>query len=470
MRLERVNKNRIINKILAVFSFFCSFYVLNNTTSHSGYEWYFLVPLFFGVILLFCRHINFIEYEWIGPFLINITMMIKYCILPFIACMGSYASFSGVSPYASDINTAVFLTLYEMVVIVLFSNYLSRKFHKMNLKSDFTIYPIKRYFVHLAIIATGIIVVVLIPQTISNYKFIFDTSNLRETIQVDFAYSGIFKNLVIFARYSAVLLIISICYKKYQKHKSNIFILISIFAILINSLYVINLSRFSLICPLLAFTILILLLYDKKQEKKIIFCILGGTIVAGILFMSFYKFFGQGRGTIDNSNNIQWWADTLQKYFTGVKETAVGVNAMPTIESEYSWFRLELLFNDLFNNVIGLSNMTNVSINSTTLFNFVYFGSSISVSQIVPNICEGMYYFGTFFAPYWMCIFVYLAYFFTYKIYHESSIDKKFALIYACVYCGLILMINYSMIVANIINMSLFFYIISVINKGINKR
>ena len=189
-------------------------------------------------------------------------------------------------------------------------------------------------------------------------------------------------------------------------------------------------------------------------------------MIFGITFMSAVKFFGAGRGNENMSKNIGWWGDTLNMYFSGPKETAIGVKATNLVNELYGWKRYKLLLNDAFSNVIGLSNFTQKN-NSTIIYNYIYFSSSIAVCQIVPNIIEGYYYFGILFCWLWPCLFVYLCFFFDKKAQCAETLDLKFAFIYAEIYCGMYLMINSSMIIANITNVSILLWILSKINNKI---
>lgn len=463
----RVKKSRIVSYVISIVSIIISFYVNKYSYNTEGYELYFLVPFFFGILVLMLPNINFTNFKDIGSFILKITMIIRYTILPLASSVGGYLSNLGIYPDSSQLKLAVIFSLYEMFIIMVLVNFFEKKKKKnKNLKIN-NATQFNSYIIYLVIISLGIITIILIPETIADYRFIFNQDNLTSNIRVDFPLSGIFKTVVNFSRYALVLLVINICYKRNLTNRSNFNIIISFIAILLNSLYISNLSRISALIPIVTFSILLMFIYNTDKDKRFISKIIIIIITCILFYLSFVKFFGEGRGNIDNSTSISWWGDTLNTYFMGVKEIAIGIKAIPFFDNIYGILKLDLLINDAFSQVIGLSNFTNSYLNSTYIYNIVYFGSNISISQIVPNICEGIYYFGKLFAPLWTSIFIYLTYTLENKIYSSKFIDIKFVYVYASIYSGMVLMINSSMIISNIANVSILFYIIACINKRI---
>lgn len=461
---------RLINKfniIIGVFSLIASCIVLKYTPVGSGYDFYFVVPGIFGFIIMFCPYISFNDIRNIGPLVLNYTMLIKYVMLPLVACLGNYYSWLGVSPSNEDIRSAVLYTVYEMVFICIESNMLSHYYNKRKNKYVNEVKPLRGRFFHYIFIVLGILTVIVLPATVADQRFLFDQSDLATTIKVDFPLSGIFKTLVVFARYSVVILIINYFYKRNRKKDSFTNVFGAFVPVVINSLYISNLSRIVIFVPIITFSILIFILFDSPKARKAIISLLSIVGFIFIVYLSFVKFFGEGRGNEGNSGSIMWWGDTLNMYFSGVKETAIGIKARGLIAEEYGFMRFNLLFNDVISNVIGLSNFSNPMLTSTRLYNYVYFGSSIAVCQIVPNITEGIYYFGGIFSVLWPGLFVYLCYKFIHICDKQNYLDSKFAYLYASIYCGMVLMINSSMIISNITNVSILFAMIAFLSKKI---
>ena len=132
--------------------------------------------------------------------------------------------------------------------------------------------------------------------------------------------------------------------------------------------------------------------------------------------------------------------------------------------------KIFLLFNDVFSNVIGLSNFTYSPLNTVHIYNYVYFPRVKSVSQIPPNIINGMYYFGRWGAPIFTLFFIFMFSFLDFKARKTKNIIYKFALLYGALYSGLCMMINGSMLCASLVNDTLIILLYSKLNFLIAKK
>ncbi len=448
-----------------------SIFMLLNTNTSSGYEYYFIIPFVYGVLNVALKSINYTNFKNIGPTIFNYTMVLKYVLTPLIMCIGNYSSYSGIMPSNTYIRLAIWLILLEMVALCIFNSLFYKRIY---LKNDIAekkekIEHFDRKIIYFFVMSLGVLVILFIPQTIEDYRLIFNNSNLAETIKIEFPMSGLFRTIVLFARYIIVLLIIDYFYKRNEKKKSKWNIILSFLPVILNCMVVSNLSRINILVPIVTFSVLIMNLYNSKKEQKLIIKILAISGIIMISYLSFFKFFGIGRGDVSNSTSYEWWGDTLNMYFSGPKETAVGIKAIDLIESNYGLNRLKLLLNDLSANIIVLSNTANTDTTSTVLFNCIYFGKDISRSQIVPNMVEGVYYFGWGLSWIWEVLFLYLAYKFSVCVKKNNKIDKKFAYLYASLHCGMLLMINTNMIVANLINITFLFLIVAYFNEKVKK-
>ena len=110
-------KNRRINRIVGMTSIIVGLFVFFNTPHDSGYELYFVLPLVWGCLLILKPILNFIDVTCIGSFVLAYTMFIKYSISPLISCIGKYTSWLGTAPGRDNLQKAVLLTIYEMLVL-----------------------------------------------------------------------------------------------------------------------------------------------------------------------------------------------------------------------------------------------------------------------------------------------------------------------------------------------------------------
>ena len=460
-----ITKNVATRVLLALASLLIAGYMFTRPGDNSLYNNYYYVPLLFAVCVLLSKNYDLFDLSSPGTLVLKYTMIMKYMLMPIIMHVGGYHSWLGTMPNSGSVSTAIIFTIIEMIFVMAAINILSSRGRAIaGSDKHVAIKPQSKGAIYKVLIILGLMVVVLLPETIADYRFLFNTDNLAENIKVDFDYSGLLKTIVVFSRYAAVLLIINYFHKRNINRKSKINIVGAFIPVVLNCLFTPQLSRITIFVPVLIFSTIIFIIFNDKNERKMIARVFLALLLGSLVFMSALKFFGEGRGNEDRSQDIGWWGDTLNMYFSGPKETAIGVEAERIIDDRYGNARWKLLLNDMSSNVVGLSNIADDDNTSTVLYNLRYFSSSIAVCQIVPNIIEGYYYFGLIFCWIWPCIFVFLCFYFDKKSKKMNTIYMKFPYLYASVYCGMILMINTSMIIANIINVSLLFIIVSAIN------
>lgn len=463
-----------INNILFLLGIIVSGYILFNST-HKGYTNYYLVPLIFAIYVKLDKEIYIRAMNNVGFAMFFISSCFRFYIVPFITCASKYAVILGMSPTIQDYKEAVNLAIYEEITILfIFYTILRKKFYKTEYYLSNQVQKIeliKSHKLFTFIIVTSLLIILLIPQSISNINFITNLGNinLAETIVLNFPLAGLCTAIINLGRFFTILLLINYFYKKSKQGHTLFYIIISICIILLNASFVTNLSRFGMIVPIISFTYLLLKIYDNYKTKIIKIMILCTTII--IVGMSAIKFFSEDRNTNANaSNEVTFWGETLQTYFMGIKEIAVGIHAKDRIDGIYENNKIALFFNDSFQNILGLSNLTTPQLNTTRLYNYTYFPNSRSISQIPPNIINGLYYFGWFLAPLYILLFIYMFSYLDYKVHRNSNIVLKFAFLYGALYCGLCMMINGAMLISFLINEMLAIIICFKLNKTYTNR
>lgn len=462
----RLNRGRNISMLLGFISFIISLFVMSQTDVDSGYGLYFIIPLLFGILSFIIPILNFNNTSDYPSLILSYTMFIKYAISPLISCYGGYHSWLGIYPGSEAIKTAIMWTISELGFIYCACIVGHIKFKPTDKYNKSIDRGLEQTLVLKMVIVAGIISFILFPSSFRDMRFIWNLTDLTDNIVVDEAGSGIWKTIFIFARYSLIFLIVNYFYKRDQR-KNSVWNLVGAFLpFVLNCIYNSNLSRMSIASNIIIGLGLIGQLFSENRNLKKLITI---TLVIGLImvvFMSYQKFFGEGRGDVENASSVEWWGDTLNMYFTGIKETAVGVNALPTIQNTFGINRIPLFFNDVFSNVSFLSNFTDKERATLMIYNYQYFGRTNILCQIPPNICEGVYYFG-FLGGIWPALFAYLSYYLSYKSKQASKIDLKFSFFYAAMWSSLILMINSCMIISFIVNISMLYMIVVYINKKI---
>lgn len=463
-----------IQYILPIIGFFVSF-TLCTSSNKEGYEYYYIIPLIFAVYILIDRDIYERAFANVGFAIFFLTGCLRYFLTPFVACISNYPVLIGMTPSAAEYHEAIYLLIYEELTILFFFFFFLRKRY----------YKIKEYKQRVVIVDTianksllklmcalAVLAVIAFPQMFTSIHFAGDLSSidLTETIRNDIPFAGIFTETLSLGRLFAVLLIIDYLYKQSRNSGSYKFaIFVSIGAIFLNASFVTNLSRFGIIVPIISYTYLLMNLY--RRQRGLIVSTMFTAIISIVVVMSAIKFFSEDRNTANyESNDATFWGETLQEYFMGVKETAVGVHARPQVNKIYSDNKIFLFFNDVFSNVIGLSNFTYPPLNTVSLYNFVYFPRVNAVCQIPPNIINGLYYFGRWLAPLFTMFFIYMFSFLDYKARKTKNMVYKFALLYGALYCGLCMMINGAMLCSFLVNDTLIILIYSKLNFSIAKR
>lgn len=461
--------NKRICRLVALMSLLISMYVAVFTQLGSGYEYYWIIPSVFSVLLFVRPVLNYTDFTNVGPLVLAYTMTVKYSLSPLLSCIAGYESWLGIYPSVANLRKAVFLTLYELVAVYVACILCTKRYSRKIQIQEAEVEPMNRYWVHLLLIIIGIGSFFAVPSAFIDYRFIFNQNDLAENIIITAPGAGVFRTFFIIARYSLVILITNFFYRRNLKKKSIVNVIGAFFPIMINCIHVSNLSRISILVPMIIGVSLSTQFFSERKEKRtiIMFCVSIG--VAFLAVLSFLKFFGTGRGDVSNASSIAWWADTINMYFTGVKETAVGCAGEEIISRAYGYNRIGLLINDLLSNVSLLSNFSDPMRGTVRLYNTAYFGRNI-ISQIPPNVTAGSYYFSSFFAGLWPALFAWLSYHFTYKCKTKHYLDERFVFTFPAIWCGLVLMISTTMIFANSVNIALFYGVTLLLNKKIVLR
>lgn len=463
-----------VQYMLPIIGFLVSF-ILSTNSNQDGYEWYFVIPLIFSIYILIDKEIYERIFANVGFAIFFLTACFRYLLTPLVACSSNYSVLFGMIPSAEEYREAVNLLIYEEIAILLFFFFfLRKKYYKRSEYKQKIVFvdTISKKSLLILMCILALLTVIVFPQMFANIHFAgnLSSTDLAETIVIDVPFAGIFTEILSLGRFFAVLLIIDYLYKKSRKKGSYKFaIFVSMGVIFLNASFVTNLSRFGIVVPIISYTYLLMSLYRK--QKRMIVTTMFAAVVSVVVVMSAIKFFSEDRNSANyESNDITFWGETLQTYFMGVKETAVGIHAESQVDMVYPDNKVFLFFNDIFSNVIGLSNFTYSPLNTVHLYNYVYFPRVKSVSQIPPNIINGMYYFSRLGAPLFTLFFIFMFSFLDFKARKTQNMMYKFALLYGALYSGLCMMINGSMLCASLVNDTLIILLYSKFNFLIAKK
>lgn len=381
-------KRYILGFIIVTLSVFCGM-ISYYTASHYGYKTLWIVPIIYSLnyifyFLILQQKVNVIV------IIINIVMFIRYIILTYLLITTNIdLSRSMYSPSEDSYRLAVLLMSYEMIVIFLL-NYLW--ISKLNFTAEkFTVKLIENKFVYILFIIFSIILFLLQPSLWDRVSFIIptDKATLNDNLSTISSITYFALNI---ARFILIALITSWMYRSYLKKENSKYIFWNYMLVALLCLIIFGNNRADFIIPFLATLFLLQIVYKKKGTLYSIISLLLASIMIFIITQS-----RQSTSVESNLPFMESLTVTIQSYFGGI------FNVATAIEIRYfydNYINASNFFYDLIRPFLGLNFIVNQSdsILVSHLFNYLMNGRE-HVSQILPSIGHGYFYFGFFLAP-----------------------------------------------------------------------
>ncbi len=245
-------------------------------------------------------------------------------------------------------------------------------------------------------------------------------------------------------------------------------ILISVIYINGSSITENNVSRWSMLISGIIAYIYMIRLYPKHTKKLMI--LLAGFVLFSITFASTMKFTGNDNySTLNGTIEEEFRFKTLNAYFSGPHNMQVALDLKNELDNS-SISKIGIFLSDTFGNFPVLNRfLSNPSLQSTTLFNYKYYNSSIATDQIMPYSCQLYNVFWVFFIIFEI-VQVYLSYYFYFTCKKNNNFLNIFCCIYLSFFLSLINCINYSILMQSIwIHVLPIFIIYKINNKTIIK-
>lgn len=430
-------------------------------TKNTDYSLLFFEPLLFGICYHFNKTLKQKKFTHIALAILFVTSLVKYVITPFVYFLANYPIVEMMLG-KGYLGKAIILQCYEEVCFFIVLRYAANKFYskevteKSSIKKHIYAQRHNPFLVFFVIVAIAIIVTT--PSMISRYHFIGSLVGNEESNIVEMKGTGGLALLIGTGRYFLILLLLAYVYNRRKIHGTTDVIL-SIGIVALNSLVVYDFSRLGIIIPAVTFIYLITLLYPQYRKKIIVFSTMA--IGISIVYVSVLKMFSEFRGgNIENTSDIQYWAKTLQVYFQGTSDVAVGLIASKKAVLD----PIMSFFNDCISNVAVLSHFSVEKYTSLYIFNCTRSGG-ISFDKILPNICAGYNYLGAIGAPVIVCICTYFGVKLDSMSRKVRDINYKFIFIFASITLALCHMMYYTMIISNLVNSALIMLIVLRLNK-----
>lgn len=446
-----------------IISIIC--YVISATmfigTRNADYSLLFFEPLLFGICYHFNKTLKQKKFSHIALAILFVTSLVKYVITPFVYFLANYPIVEMMIG-KEYLEKAIILQCYEEVCFFIVLRYAANKFYgkevteKSPTKKRIYAQRHNPFLVFFVVMAIAIIVTT--PSTVSRYHFVGNLVGNEEADIVEMDGTGGLGLLIGAGRYFLILLLLAYIYNRRKIHRT-IDVILSIGIVALNSLVVYDFSRFGIIIPAATFIYLITLLYPQYRKKIIAFSAIA--IGASVIYTSILKMFSEFRGgNIEDTSDIQYWAKTLQVYFQGTSDVAVGLIASKRAVLD----PIMSFFNDCISNVAVLSNFSVKQQTSLYIFNYIRSGG-VSFDKILPNICAGYNYFGAIGAPIIVCICTYFGIKLDSMSRKVRDLNYKFIFIFASITLALCHMIYYTMIISGLVNSALIMFIVLRLNK-----
>jgi len=380
--------------------------------------------------LLYVGFINIYSYynQIVGFFVLFLTT-IRYFILPLLILNDpNYLYFS---PLGSAINRYFFykgimFTMWEALIVGFFIAYKFPKWYSKN-RINFDKYNIKNSSIGLLslFILFYLLMVLVSPNVLSSYSFIWDISNEEEFIDEALPSGGLSLISFMACRILKILFPIPfVCffYKRFKKSGNRIWFLFSL--LLISFFYAGILegnSRNTIIIPAVSMIFILLKLYPAKSKTIWI------TITSVILLIStvslIWKSFSNNLEEVKTSS-LTYWISYIECYFAGPTNMGKAIVAKQTFGGFISPFTM---FNDIMQNVPILSK----SVDKFHTSNFFYFEVWNRTDQVIPSSGNGLFWFGYVLAPVVPIMAFLLAHVFEIKYLKSKTIESIFVYGYA---------------------------------------
>lgn len=372
------------------------------------YEYFFLLPLFYGVLnILFIKVYKNIT---LCTAIVLILMFIRYTLTAFILLLDKYPQgvyFIQTSKEVS-LSTAVIM-IYEMLIIycTLFFIIVPHRntsteiyISKVNTRYNFS----KLNILVIGFIVFTILIHIVYPSLLTSYNFILngELDSLAQNSEISqqnlpggMRWIGFMCGTI--ARYVVLEWFILFCFKQYSQTQKTKYWFYSVGVITANMLVTNSMQLVGIIYSLVMFY-QIYRLYPEK--RKAMFRIFG---VAGASFFIYFMFIYWA-----NSLEYHSLSQMIQGYTNGFYNVYQSKFAYESLNQDFFEKVQMLIVGDSLGN-INIVNRWIQAINSTQCYNnYIYGVNSAGGGAIVPLVAQMTYYFGKIVGPWTSFAFIFL--------------------------------------------------------------
>lgn len=420
---------------------------------------FYLIPLSYSILILIFPSFTKYIFRNIGLFTLNACMFIRYLLSPLLISFEGVYDPNSIVPFNNNYTIATYLMLYELVVIFFIFQLLYKKFYD-NRKILTTNIKAEKNLMGWAFVVFCILIIVLYPEVLSRYSFIWLTDELKsKEIGIE-----IISSIPLLVQIGTLVLTISIVnqiYKRYSNNNRFVYVLLSICIVFLISSFIVGTSRNSVILPLVTGLYIIFISFQK--HKKVIGGISVLSVMLFILFSTLLKettIYSYDYTLYDFFSQLNI---NLQRYFSGLNNVAISVQT----SSIYSSFNIESILSDITRNIVLINSFFQSEKSALIDFNIVYYNGGFSRDQILPLIGQGYLYFGFLLAPLFTIIILILLMYFDSKVLTKDGIIHRYIYAYVALKLGTFMMANFTILISFITNYFLILLLLVVLNRKV---
>nr|WP_263314156.1 hypothetical protein [Mammaliicoccus sp. Marseille-Q6498] len=424
-----------------------------------------LLPLLFALLIIIVPSFTKYMFKNIGITIVNISMLIRYIITPTLISIYGVDLNRGQILLTSVQNKAVYLMMYEMIVIFILYAIFYKNFYTDNIvkkakeiKSSSNIFGWLFVLLCIAILISN-------PAILSRYSFVWTASELKSKV-VEGVSVSFFLTVIQLGHLVLTVNLLNMIHKFYEKKNRFVYVVISIIVVMISASFMVGTSRFSIILPLVTGLFTILKLY--RPYAKVIGLL---SFVVSFVFIIVSTALKQSTisgetGTSSNSSIFEGLNSDLQIYFSGVSNVAHSLNT----RFIYEPFDFMAILSDLTRSVMYVNSWFGTHISALNQFNVTFYGGGTSQDQILPMIGQGYLYFGFILAPILTGVTIIMVMYLDKIIQKSSSVFNVYIITYLCLKFALYNMANATILLSFMTNFFLILLFIVWLNKLIKVR
>lgn len=227
-----------------------------------------------------------------------------------------------------------------------------------------------------------------------------------------------------------------------------------------------NVSRWTIIITAIISYTFMSNLYPNYRKKLLVFLIFG--IIITLVITTLMKFGSESYKKSDTLKE-QVSYEALNAYFSGTYNMQIGLDLINDINNS-NLSRTKIFFSDFFGNLPLLNKyLSDSNYQTSTLFNYQIYHSSVARDQIIPLSIQLYIFFNIFFV-FFEALIVYLSLYFYFKAKEDKEFIDIYCDLYLSFFLSLVFCINFSIIMQVVWINVLPLWMIKYFNLKISKK